>query len=62
MSESSFRNKNLVRPRKGPKEKERRYKVQRQRLVALGLPEDEVRKMDPPQMRELLRHPKKLAK
>ena len=62
MSESSFRNKNLVRPRKGLKEKERRYKAHRQRLVALGLPEEDVRKMDPKKMRTLLRHPAKLAK
>jgi hypothetical protein len=62
MSESSFRNKNCVRPRKGLKDRERRYKVHRKRLVALGLPEEEVAKMDPVKMRQLLRHPAKLAK
>ena len=62
MSDTTFRNKNCVRPRKGLKERERRYKVHRKRLVSLGLPEAEVAKMDPVKMRELLRHPAKLAK
>ena len=58
----AYRVKHFRRPSKWLAEKVRRYKVHRRRLVAQGLPEDQVAKMDPVKMRELLRHPKKLAK
>jgi hypothetical protein len=62
MSTSEFRNKNLRRPRKSDAERERRYRVHRQRLIALGLPEERVEKMTPPEMRAILQHPTKLPK
>jgi hypothetical protein len=61
MSDTTFRNKNLVRPRKSAKDRIRRQKVHRQRLIALGVTEDEVNRMDPTDVRRMLRHPKKVA-
>lgn len=55
-------NKNPRRPRKNEAGKRRRNKVHQRRLIALGLPEADVGKLNSKQMRALLRHPKKLAK
>jgi hypothetical protein len=56
------RSKHLHRPRKGASDKRRRQKVQRRRLVALGVPEETVLKMDPQKVRLLLRRPLRVAK
>ena len=56
------RYKHINRPRKHGAAKARRTKVHRRRLVALGLPEAKVAKMNTKQLRELLQHPKKLQK
>jgi len=42
--------------------KRQRIKVQRRRLVALGMSEDKVAKMDPYEVRQLLKRPAKLKK
>ena len=52
----------LMRPVKKVSEKKRRQKVQRRRLIALGMPEEKVNKMDPLQVRTLLKRPAKLKK
>jgi hypothetical protein len=50
-----------TRPTKRPGDRRRRLKNQRQRLVALGLDEETVRKMTEKKIRELLRNPNKTA-
>jgi hypothetical protein len=49
-----------TRPKKSSMERARRVKTQIKRLVALGLDEEVLVKMDPPDIRELLRCPAKL--
>ncbi len=53
--------KHLRRPKKKPAEKRRRQATQRMRLVSLGMSEDEVSKLDPKVVRQLLRHPARVA-
>jgi hypothetical protein len=55
------RYKNHNRPRKHGAALNRRTKTHRKRLVALGLPEAKVAKMNTQQLRILLRRPKLLA-
>ena len=55
-----FHKNNMTRPRKTTRERNRRVKVQIKRLVAHGLDEEVLVKMDPPDIRELLRCPAKL--
>ncbi|MGI5924758.1 MAG: hypothetical protein ACOX9E_12515 [Lentisphaeria bacterium] len=62
MATSTFRNKNKVRPKKSPAAKRQRIKVQKKRLVALGVPQDQVEKLQSNELRALLRHPKRIAK
>ena len=50
----------ITRPKKKPIERRRREKNHRQRLVALGIPEDVVVRMTSGDMRELLKRPDKL--
>jgi len=57
MATSTFRNKNEVRPKKKGAEKRRRCLVQRRRLVALGLTEEAVDKLQVHEVRELLKRP-----
>jgi len=56
------RNKNIQRPKKKTSEKLRRQRNQSKRLVALGLSEEEVKKLDPKKVRTLLRKPLKVKK
>jgi len=56
------RNKNLRRPRKGGAARRRRQQQHRKRLVALGLPAEQVATMDSARMRRLLQRPRRLAK
>jgi Fe2+ transport system protein FeoA len=56
----SLRDKNLNRPKKKPVARRRREKVQRKRLMALGMPEDKVMKLDASAVRKLLVRPAKL--
>lgn len=53
--------KHVRRPKKAPAEKARRQKVQKRRLVALGVAEETVAKMQPKAVRTMLRHPAKVA-
>jgi hypothetical protein len=50
-----------VRPKKKPRERRRRLAVQRKRLIALGLDEEDVVRMDSVQIRKLLNRPAKIA-
>ena len=50
------------RPVKGASDKKRREKVQRNRLIALGVAEDKVMKMNTLEVRMLLKRPAKLKK
>ena len=61
MSTSIFRNKNLVRPKKKGKAKRQRISNQRQRLVALGMAEDVVIKLNIDVVRTMLKHPYRVA-
>lgn len=56
------RNKNNRRPRKHPRAQRQRIKVQKRRLISLGLPEDKVEKMDQKVLRELLKRPERTRK
>jgi hypothetical protein len=61
MATSTFRNKNMVRPKKGGAAKRRRCLVQRRRLVGLGLSEEAVAKLQTHEVREMLKRPAKTA-
>ena len=52
---------NLTRPRKSGAAKTRRRLEQRRRLVALGVDEEKVAKMNSRDILTLLKHPKKVA-
>lgn len=52
----------MGRPVKGTSDKKRREKVQRSRLVKLGVSEEKVNKMDATEVRTMLKRPAKLAK
>jgi len=52
-----FSKKPVTRPKKKPAERARRVKVQQKRLVALGMDEGEVAKMNPKKIRTLLKRP-----
>ena len=60
MATSAFRNKNYVRPKKSGTRKRQRLKVQRRRLITLGVPEEDVAQMTAKEVREHLKHPAKL--
>jgi hypothetical protein len=55
-------NTRMGRPVKGTSDKKRREKVQRSRLVKLGVSEEKVNKMDATEVRTMLKRPAKLAK
>ena len=54
------RHKPSTRPKKSETAKRKRQTIHRKRLVALGLPEADVAKMTPQELRAKLRHPKKI--
>lgn len=47
---------------KKPREKRRREKLQRNRLLALGVPENKVKKLNTKQVREMLQRPAAVKK
>ncbi len=55
-----FRKKHLRRPVKSGTDRRRRDKVQKKRLIALGVPADRVAKMNARQIKDLLKYPAKL--
>lgn len=61
MSTSEYRNKNNRRPVKSAGPKARRQKLQKTRLIALGMSEEKVEKLNTQQVRQFLRHPKKVT-
>jgi hypothetical protein len=54
--------KNYQRPRKKDSEKRRREQIHRRRLIALGMPADQVARLDPSKVRALLKRPLKIKK
>jgi hypothetical protein len=50
------------RPVKGSSDKKRREKVQRKRLVAMGMSEEKVRKLNSAEVRQHVKAPEKLKK
>jgi len=60
MSSSEYRNKNNRRPVKSAPEKARRHRLQKTRLIALGMSEEKVEKLNTKQVRQFLAHPKKV--
>ena len=62
MATTTFRNKNKVRPKKTGSQKRQRIKVQRRRLVSLGVPEETVEHMTTKEVRTLLKRPEKVKK
>lgn len=58
----AYRKKHLNRPRKKPADKRRREKVQKTRLIKLGVPAAEAAKLSPMTVRTLLKRPAKLKK
>jgi hypothetical protein len=55
MGDMLRRNKNLRRPRKSGTDRRRREQTHRRRLLALGVPAEQLRTMDAVQMRALLK-------
>ena len=55
MGDMLRRNKNLRRPRKSGTERRRREQTHRRRLVALGVPAEQLRTLDAVQLRTLLK-------
>ena len=62
MATSLKRNKNRNRPRKAAGKKNRRHREQKARLVALGMDEAVVAKLDSRKVLDLLKRPAKVAK
>lgn len=62
MAVKHIRNKHLRRNRKGAADKRRRQKLQKKRVIALGVPEEVAAKLNAKEIRTLLRKPKKTAK
>jgi hypothetical protein len=56
-----FHKTHLTRPRKPAGAKRRRQLEHRKRLVALGVSEEEVGKMNQKEVREMLKYPAKIA-
>lgn len=52
----------MTRPTKSPGARRRRQLEQRKRLIALGVPEEQVSKLNPKQIRDLLKYPVKVQK
>lgn len=50
----------ITRPRKGAAARNQRQKNQKKRLIALGMSEEAVDKMNPKEIRDLLKHPAKV--
>jgi hypothetical protein len=51
----------MTRPKKKPGDRRRRERTQKKRLLALGAAESAVAKMNPKQIRTLLRRPARVA-
>ena len=51
----------VTRPKKSSRERARRVRIHAKRLMEMGISEEQIRKMNPPDMRDLLRKPPKIA-
>lgn len=56
-----YQKKPQTRPVKKTSERRRRVETQRRRLMAFGLPEEKVKKMNTKEVRDLLKRPAKLV-
>ncbi|MEX2606616.1 MAG: hypothetical protein WD708_04660 [Kiritimatiellia bacterium] len=56
-----FNKTNITRPRKGGAAKINRQNTQRKRLIGLGMDEAEVAKLNPKEVRDILKAPAKVA-
>lgn len=56
-----FNKTNITRPRKGGAAKVNRQNTQRKRLIGLGMDEDEVAKLNPKEVRDILKAPAKVT-
>lgn len=56
-----FNKTNITRPRKGGAAKVNRQNTQKKRLIGLGMPEEEVAKLNPREIRDLLNRPAKIS-
>ena len=61
MATTLQRNSNRTRPTKSPGARAQRTKVQRRRLVALGMDEATVASMNASEVRTMLKYPKKVT-
>ena len=57
-----FRKMTMTRPTKSGREKARRQRTQKARLIALGVDEETANKMNPHDIREMLKRPAKISK
>lgn len=62
MGTTAERNKNLTRPKKAGAARTRRQNEQKKRLVALGMDESAVKKLNRREVLDLLKRPAKVAK
>jgi hypothetical protein len=62
MASSADRNKNLTRPKKGAGAKGRRRREQKKRLIALGMDEAVVARLNSREVLDKLKYPAKTAK
>lgn len=60
MATSLQRNQNRTRPKKAAGAKDKRRRDQKKRLVALGMPEEKVAKLNSRQVLDLLKRPKRV--
>ncbi len=51
----------VTRPKKSTRERARRVRTHAKRLMEMGITEEQIKQMNPPDMRALLRKPTKIA-
>jgi hypothetical protein len=56
-----FNKTNITRPRKGGADKVNRQNTQKKRLIALGVSEEAAAKMNPREIRDMLKRPAKIS-
>ncbi len=61
MATSTFRNKNMVRPKKRGAKKRNTQRAQARRLAGLGVNEEVIATMSGKEVKETLKHPKKVV-
>ena len=61
MATSTFRNKNMVRPKKSGAKKRNTQRAQARRLMGLGVTEETMSTMSNKDVKEMLKHPTKVV-